>query len=614
MNIGRFSVRNSVLITIMMISVLILGLFSVVRLPREQFSEVPFFWVNIIVPYPGVSAEDIEQTVTIPVENEFQGIDRLKQIQSVTTEGLSVVRVEFDDGISNDEFDRLFQEARTRLGRVNLPEDTLPALIDVFSSSDFLPVIEVVVSGEAGYAEISRQALELSERIRKVPDVAGASLVGSRDRRILIEADRSRMESLGLSLGELIRTIQAQNATIPGGTLNTESREYLLRTVGRVDTAEEFGAVIVRRGSGSGEGLVRVRDVAAITEGFDERGVYARFNGEEAVTIRVSKVARGNSIAVIEGVKEQVEAFRKTLRPGIDITLSGDSTVQIKESIRVLLNNAVFGLFLLTGILFLFVGIRNALMTALGIPVTFALTFLILEAFGETLNSNTLFGLVLVLGLIVDHAIVITENSYRLQQEGLSRHDAAIQGTNQVVLPVLAGTLTTVAAFLPLMILPGTIGKFLRVIPFTVSIALLASTFEAIVFLPSHYADWPGGKVKRDRKERFDKVRSIYRNILERVYRRKGISVLVLSAAALGIFSLVPLLRQDLFSAEDFANFTISMELAPGSPVSRTSGWSNPTKSGSSLSSETGKSYRSPHRSGFHPGPRGIPPSRTSPR
>jgi multidrug efflux pump subunit AcrB len=329
--------------------------------------------------------------------------------------------------------------------------------------------------------------------------VAGASLVGPRDRRILIEADRSRMESLGLSLGELIRTIQAQNATIPGGTLNTESREYLLRTVGRVDTAEEFGAVIVRRGSGSGEGLVRVRDVAAITEGFDERGVYARFNGEEAVTIRVSKVARGNSIAVIEGVKEQVEAFRKTLRPGIDITLSGDSTVQIKESIRVLLNNAVFGLFLLTGILFLFVGIRNALMTALGIPVTFALTFLILEAFGETLNSNTLFGLVLVLGLIVDHAIVITENSYRLQQEGLSRHDAAIQGTNQVVLPVLAGTLTTVAAFLPLMI-----SRNHREIPPGDPVhrvhrpAGLDLRGDRLPPLPLR--DWPGGKVKRDRR------------------------------------------------------------------------------------------------------------------
>ena len=408
MSIAGFSVRNTVLVTILLVTLLVFGAFSLQRLPREQFSEVPFYWVNVIVPYPGVAAEDVEQTVTIPLETEFSGIDKLKRIQSVTSEGLSLVRVEFEDGINNTEFQRLFQEVRTRYAKVNLPEGTLQALIDDFSSSDFLPVIEIIVYGEAGYNELSRQAKILSDRIKKIPEVSGADMIGYRDRQILLEADRRSLESLGLSLNEVIRAVQVQNVSVPGGILQTESRDYLLRTLGRAENVNAFSDIVLRGGNDSASGAVRVRDVAEVVEGFDSRGIYARFNGEESISIRVSKVSGGNSISVIDSVKTEIEDFRKGLGPGIEIELSGDSTVQIRDSISVLLNNAFFGLILLSLILYLFVGFRNALMTALGIPVTFAITFIILELLGETFNTNTLFGMVLVLGLIVDHAIVIT--------------------------------------------------------------------------------------------------------------------------------------------------------------------------------------------------------------
>lgn len=570
MNIGTFSVRNPVLVNIAIVTILVLGAFSLQRLPREQFSEVPFFWVNIIVPYPGVSAEDIEKTVTISVENEMQGIDRLKQIQSVTSEGLSVVRVEFDDGISNDEFDRLFQDARTRFSRVVLPDGTLPALIDDFSSTDFLPVIEVVIAGDAEYGTLAGQANMLADILKGVNEVSGVDIVGLRDRQIILEADRTRLESLGVSINEIIRAVNLRNVTVPGGTLETESREYLIRTIGEVEDLDDFGEIIVRRGGESG-GLVRVRDVATVTDTHDSSGAYARYNGRSSIVLRVAKVPRGNSVGVIAGIKAEVESFRRTLPPGVEITLTGDSTVQIRDSISVLLNNAIFGLVLLTIILFLFIGLRNALMTALGIPVTFAITFVVLEAFGETFNTNTLFGMVLVLGLIVDHAIVITENSFRLQQDGLSRRQAAIEGANQVVVPVIAATATTVAAFLPLMILPGTIGKFLRVIPFTVSVALIASTFEAVVFLPSHFADWPGGGAKKKRrKERFKALQARFQGALGALYRRRKLTVVLLFVVLVASFGLVPLLDQDLFSAEDFTLFYIDMELAPGTPIGKT--------------------------------------------
>jgi multidrug efflux pump subunit AcrB len=589
MNFGKFSVNNSVLINILMIALLVLGALSLTRLPREQFSEVPFFWVNIAVPYPGVSAEDVEKSVTIKIENEMNGLDKLDEIVSVTQEGLCIVRVEFDSGISNDEFERLYQEVQTRFSKVDLPDGTLAPFVDDFSSSDFLPVVEVILAGDVEYKILNETARLLRERLLDIPQVADAELVGARDRQIIIGANKEKLEALGISLDEVVRAVSSRNVTMPGGTLETRSREYLLRTIGEIERIKEFEKVIIRRGGGAGlggaqgggsppdgspsdgsqTGVVHVADVATVKEVFDPTGADARFNMQQAIVLRVTKVTRGNSVAVVNGVKEVVADFDKSMPQGMTINLFGDSTVQIRQSLDVLVNNALLGLVFLVGILLLFIGVRNALIIALGIPVTFAVTFVVLELFGETFNTNTLFALVLVLGLIVDHAIVLIENSYRLNQEGLSRIDAAIQGTNQVVVPVIAATLTTVAAFLPLMILPGTLGRFLRVIPLTVSIALLASTLEAIVFLPVHFAEW-SGRAKRQLGIRFDRIRLGFSKVITRVYRRRYLLMAVMIVVMIGSFALVGTLQQDLFSSEDFTLFYIDIELPNGSPKTKT--------------------------------------------
>jgi len=597
MSVGSLSVRNPVLINILMVTLLVLGLFSVIRLPKEQFAEVPFYWVNITVPYPGVSAEDVEEAVTVEIEREMESLDELKRIQSVTREGLSLVRVEFDDGISNEKFERLYQEVQTRFSNVSLPDGTLDARLDDFSAADFLPVIEVILSGEVDFETLNEKAKELEERLVEVEDVSNVEAVGALDRVIRVETNSDKLEALGISLNEVIDAVGSRNVTVPGGTLTTPSREYLLRTVGSVERTEELGKVIVRtahsRGSSGGEtggassgrsggsavqgasGVVQVEDLARVREVYEEEGARARFNGEPSVNLKISKVSRGDSLTVTGGVKEEVEKFRSEIPDGMSLTLFNDSTVQIRESLNTLLSNFVVGFLLLVLLLFVFIGFRNALITAAGIPVTFALTFLLLDYMGESLNTNTLFGLVLVLGLIVDHAIVIIENSYRLHNEGLSRIDAAIEGTNQVVVPVVAATATTVAAFLPLMILPGTIGKFLRVIPLTVSVALIASTFEAFVFLPVHFAEWSGKKKKKKKvksrsKDLFETFRQRYRTVLGAVYRRRRLAVLGMFVFMFGTCSLITTVQQDLFSAEDLPYFYVEIEMPPGSPRDET--------------------------------------------
>lgn len=569
-SIGRFSVTRPVLVNILMIALLALGVFSVVQLPQEQFAEVPFFWVNIIVPYPGVSAEDMETTVTIPIENQFQGINRLRRISSTTSEGLSVVRIEFDDGISNDEFRSLYQESQTRFSQVQLPDGVLTPVIDDFSSADFLPVIEVVLSGDVSYSELRQEARLLRDRLLRVRDVSDVDIVGAPDRQIILDTDPRRLAALGMTPTEVLRAVQDQNQAIPGGTLKTGTREYLLRTLGSVSSVEDFSQVIVRRSEESG-GMVRVSDIASVVDGSNPNSPISRYDGERAVSLRVTKVPRGSSVTVVNGTRAIVEQLESQLPPGMKINLFNDSTVQIASSLAVLTSNAFLGLLLLLVILWLFIGFRNALITALGVPITFALTFLILDLLGETINTNTLFGLVLVLGLIVDHAIVIIENSYRLRQQGLSRHDAAIAGTNQVVLPVIAATATTIAAFLPLMLIPGTIGRFLRVIPLTVTIALIASTGEALFFLPSHFADW--GKEKQRKRPPgwwFKIFRKRYERRISSLYNHKKKVLLTVLAVSAVVFSLTGTLRQDLFSAEDFSYFSIDITMPVGTPLDRT--------------------------------------------
>lgn len=567
MTIGKFSVNNPVLLNILFVLLLLLGFFSISRLPREQFSEVPFYWVNILQPYPGVSAEDMEREVTINIEKEMQGLDDLKQIQSITSEGLAIVRVEFNDGIDEDRFDKLFQEVRTRFNKVNIPEGALDESIEDFSSNDFLPLIEVALTGDMDFDELWDSARFLKDQIEGIPQVSGVELVGAGDREIYIDLEPSLMESRGISLDEISRALRQGSSSVPGGTLSTSNRDFLLRTQSPVEEIEDFRQIIVRRSRGAEEGIVYLQDLAEIREGFDPGDPRSRYNGQPSISLRISKIPKGNSLKIVERLNSGMDEWLQILPDDLEIHYLNDSTIGIKRSLKILTRNALFGLLLLVWILYSFVGLRNAILAAVGIPVSFAITFILLEISGETLNSNTLFGLVLVLGMIVDHSIVIIENSFRFRELGLDRREAAIRGVDQVWKPVIAASATTIAAFLPLMILPGTIGKFLRVIPFTVTIALVASTAEALIFLPVHYAEWPGKEKEKQETGFFLRFHGAYKKLLKKLYKRKGwtvIGTIALMVASCGVF---PFLEQDLFSAEDYSLFYIDLEMPPGTSL-----------------------------------------------
>ena len=569
MNLPKFSVNNHVLLNILLVTLLSLGIISLYRLPREQFSDVPFYWVTITVPYPGVSADDLERSVTRKIEQEMLGLDNVKRVYSVTQEGLAVVRIEFDDSIDKTRFERLFQDVRVRFSRAAIPDGTLQPVISDFSSNDFLPVIQLAVAGSVPYETLDKTVPVLKDRILEFPDVSAVNAIGRYDKKIVIDTDRDKIEALGVALSEIVHAVQQKNLSVPGGRLETATREYLLRTVGDLQTVPDVRKIIVRQSRESGS-ILHVGELAVIREVFEPEYGEARFNGQNAILLEVTKVPRGNAITITGRIDSLLQSESLPLPEGVSVIPLNDSTVQIRDSLSVLVFNSLEGLALLVVILFFFVGLRNALMTALGIPVTFAITFVILELLGETLNSNTLFGLVLVLGMIVDHAIVVTENALRLQQNGLDRKTAAIQGTREVFWPIVAASLTTMAAFIPLMIIPGTIGKFLKVIPLVVTVALGVSTIEAIIFIPSHMVHWPG-KGRDVRHDFFERIKPAFTRITEALYDHKGKTVGIFFAAAMLVFSSLAFIRVDLFSAEDYSRFYIEIELPNGANRAETS-------------------------------------------
>ncbi len=568
MKIGAFVVRNPVLVNILMIVTLALGAAALARIPQEQFADVPFYFVFITVPYPGVSATDIERTVTKRIEDEMRGLQQVNSVESESIDGLSLVQIEFEDGITADKFETLFQEVRTRFSRIELPNGVLQENIDDFSSNDFLPVIQIAISGDIDYSELHNTAQNIADRLRTITDVSSVATVGLLKREIVVDLSRERVESLNISIETVSRAIESRLNTVPGGTLQGNSSNYILRTLNEVRQLEDINPIPIRE---TANGSIDIGDIATVSEVFNEDDGLARYNGKPAVILQVAKLANTSAVDIVDETYRVINEYSDRIPDGIIIDYFSDSTIQLRDSIRVLVNNALFGFVLVLILLFLFIGIRNAIMTALGIPISFALTFIVLSVLNNTLNSNVLFGLVLSLGLLVDHAIVIVENCYRQETFGKSKKEAAIIGVDQVIIPVIAATLTTVAAFLPLVFLPGIIGRFLRIVPVTVSIALIVSTFEAGYFIPAHYAEWPGKALPKNIDDgRYKKFRDWFGRVLLAIYSHRKLALLGIIIIMIGTFSQVGRIGQRLFSADDQTYFYIDINMPAGTPLEKT--------------------------------------------
>ncbi len=482
-----FSIRNGVLVHMLVLGLVLMGSFAYTQLPRQLMSELSFNWVFIRVDYPGVPPDDLEQLIAIPIEEQVRNVDGVSSVTNRSKEGFTFFSVKFES-LSDAEFDSAYQEVKDAVAVVRLPEEAEEPIWVNFSSADFVPMLSLVLAGDLPRDELFDVAETLEEEIEAIEGISKVDLGGVQERQIWVEVDPDLLHAAGLSLDAVVGALRAANVSIPGGLLTVGGADYLLRTTNQFDAVAAISEVVL--GARPGGGAITVGDVAEVEDLWEEAKVRARYENDPAVTLTIAKKPAGNSLQLTAQIKDLAARWNERLDGTARIAVTGDSSKQIASMLGDLQRNALFGMVLVVAVLWVALGLRNALLTALGIPLAFLATFIFMWWSGASLDGNSLFGLVLVLGIIVDDAIVLVENTARHRAMGKEKALAIIDGVSEVSVPVIAAILTTVAAFLPLMLMPGLMGKFMRVIPVVVSMALIASLVEALISLPAHLHDW----------------------------------------------------------------------------------------------------------------------------
>ena len=479
----EFSIGNPVIVNLLVLLILISGAVSYVRLKRELFPDFSRRVVRIDTRYAGASPEEMEELITARIEDQVRNVDGVNEMLSTSREGQSEIRLQMQ---SDTEMSRALGDVRAALDRVvGLPEEAEePRVSEVVST---IPVITVSLSGDILERELREIAKDVRDQLRRVDGVATVSIFGIRESRILIEIDPERLDQYRLSLDEIRAAVNNQNRNVPGGALKTARGEVLVRTLGVAGGVADVERMILRS-TDTGHALT-VGDVAAVRESFEDPTFLARFDGKPSINLVVVKERSGDTISVAERVRDSVAEIRKTLPGTVAVGIFNDFSVFIRNRLSTLGESGAIGLAIVLATLCVFVRGRIALLTSLGIPFAVLGCLVLMSVFGLSLNMISAFGLILVLGLLVDDAVIVTENVYRYVEQGMPPKEAALQGTYEVAWPVVTTVLTTVAAFVPFLLLPGTIGFFLRPLPFVVTFALLLSLLEVLFILPSHLSD-----------------------------------------------------------------------------------------------------------------------------
>lgn len=568
-SLPRFSVNQPVLVNLLMITILVGGFLALFAMPQELNPNISFNWVFVTIPYPGASPQEVEDLIVIPVEREIDKIDKVSEITSTAGDGWGFVLVKFEE-MSDSEFNMKMQDVRLQVDKASIPDEAEDPIIDDFGSDDFMPVIAVGITFEGDEETAAAVADRLGNDIERVPDVAKIQISGLEDREIWIEIDPVKLNAQNLTLGSVVATLARRNINLPGGNITIGRSEFLVRAVSRFESPDEIRRLVIKTGAAGR--VARLSDVAVIREVRAEKTVLARLNGKPSITISVSKKAGGSTFDVVDPIKALVEEYRASAPLGIDFQITQDTTRYISQILNVLRNNALVGIVFIFAILLFFLGTWNAVLAALGIPLSFLIAFILMYATGRTINGSSLFAMIIVLGIIVDDAIIVVENVHAHRRRGKSLKRAVIEGTEEVLGPVTTGILTTIAAFVPLMLLPGIMGKFMRVIPIVVSLALLASLFEATVILPSHINDWT-------RKSRAHEKRELpfyiwllrhYERWLRGFLRRRYVVLVSIVLLLIAAMAAIPLVGVEMFGRENLSYFSILVKLPEGTSLEET--------------------------------------------
>ncbi len=475
-------IRNGVTPNLIMLFLLFGGAIMLFHIKQEVFPEFSLDTVTITVPYPGASPEEVESGIVLAIEEAVRGIEGVKQVTSTSSEGRGVVDVELLSGVDQQ---KVYQDIRQEVDRIN----TLP--LDAEEPQVVLQVrrrevLDMQIYGKADEWVLRSIAEDVRDRLLQNPGITQIELDGVRAFELRVEIPPETLRSLGLTLEEVATIIRRTAIELPGGSVRTESGEILMRFKERRDWAAEFADVpVVLSGSGS---RLRLGDIATVRDDFEETYRFASFNGYPAVGFEVYRVGEETPIGVSRAVRETMAQIAPSLPEGIDYVINNDWSDIYRQRMELLTKNAIMGFVLVLVILGLFLEIKLAFWVTMGIPVSFLGAIFMMPGLDLSINMISMFAFIIALGIVVDDAIVTGENIYDLRQRGYSNVDAAIVGAGQVSIPVAFSILTNIIAFLPLLFVPGQLGKTWAVIPFVVIPVFAFSWFEALMILPSHLA------------------------------------------------------------------------------------------------------------------------------
>ncbi len=577
--------ENHVAANLLMLFILVAGLIVLLTMRVEVFPEIDPGMIKVSVPYPGASPEEVEQSICLRVEDAIEGIEGIKQLNSVAAEGMGTVVAEMEDYADGNEVLDDVKQAVDQI--IDFPPRDAEE-VSVTKVDTDLQVISVVVMADRRWDEsdqtqqrdtmrlLKETAESIRDELTNKPNISQVEVAGDRPYEVAIELSEEQMQRYGVTFAQVAEAVRRSSLDLPGGTLKTEGGQVLLRAKGQKYVGREFEDVVVlSRDDGT---VLRVRDLAKVIDGFEDTDVFSTFDGKPAVYLNVLRVGDQGALDVAGTVLDYVD--EKQLPPGLSLDTWFSRAKYLESRMNLLTRNAAIGLVLVFVCLALFLDLRLAFWTTLGIPISFFGGFMLMPVFGVTINMISLFALIVVLGIVVDDAIVVGENVFAYRQKGMKGIDAAIKGVREMASPVTLAILTSVAAFAPLYYTEGQLGKILWPIAVVVVVVLLVSLVEALLILPAHLSSSRMRKKEGPIARGQAKIRGALDWVIQRVYARHlewaianrylSIAIALAVLAVTGGFVAGGHIRFTMMPDVEADNVWATLNMPPGTSVEET--------------------------------------------
>ena len=569
MNLPRLSANRPVGVGMLYVCIAVLGLVAARQLAVDLMPEVDMPRISVTTTYEGVAPEEMETLITRPVEQALATVTGLDQLNSMSAEGMSSIQAQFDWGIDLNE---VVNDIREQLDfvRGNLPEDASAPTLFKFNLSD-MPVVFLGLSGEGDARQIRHLAEEtISRRLERLPGVAAVDIQGGRVREIQVQLAADRMAALGITPSEVTMALSRENRNVSAGDMLETGREVLIRTIGEFERTVDVENTIVAIRDGR---PILVRDVGRVEDGIREMTNELLINGAPGMRMFVQKQSGSNTVEVVDRLKREIDAINRDYAGRAEISILMDSAAFIRQAVNNVQRGAIFGAALAILVLFFFLrDLRATLIVGAAIPISVLATIALMYFNGFTLNVISLAGIALGIGMLVDGSIVVLESIYRRLHEGERPTAAAIAGSNEVAMAIAAGTLTTVAVFLPVVFISGFAGIFFNQLAITVSFALLCALFVALTLIPAAAARWLR-RVPANRRTDDERVAALgpvdlaYGRMIEWALGRPGLVMASAVVLLFGSFTLVPVIGLELMPESDEGRLNMQVEMPVGSPL-----------------------------------------------